>query len=90
MGLSKVGKSTVNYTKFEDILDSIPDSGRSATSGIEMKIFHREDDGSLRQCSVSEIPKEERAKIAIDALVTIVKQLNEFVNGRDPRKSSRH
>jgi hypothetical protein len=79
-------------TKFEDILEGIPDSGPygSATSGMEMKIFHREDDGSLRQCSVSEIPKEERAKIAIDALVTTVKQLNEFVNGRDPRKSSRH
>jgi hypothetical protein len=86
MGLSKVEKSTVN-TKFEDILDSIPDSGTSAT---EMKVFHREDDGSLRQCSVTEIPKDERAKIAIDALITTVKRLNDFVEGRDPRKSSRH
>ena len=77
-------------TKFEDILDSIPDSGPSATSGMEMKVFHREDDGSLRQCSVTEIPKDERAKIAIDALITTVKRLNDFVEGRDPRKSSRH
>jgi hypothetical protein len=90
MGLSKE-KSTVN-TKFEDILDildilgSIPENGHD----MQLNVFHKEDDGSLRRCSVTEIPKDERAKIASDALITTVKRLNDFVEGRDPRKSSRH
>jgi hypothetical protein len=77
----------VNIKELEELLGSAsaPDN-----TTLEMRVYHKEEDGSVRQCSVAEIPKEERAKIAIDALVNTMRRLNDFVQGRDPRQSSRH